>query len=96
MSPYQWTPSTSLCCRQVKTAGEVVLDESERLKVIRELVETERRYCGTLWTLQDTFAEPLAASDILTCGELRSVAGSGQMRAQVGGRVRAEASSGHW
>ena len=69
-SPY----STRLPCpSQEKPASAAVLDESERLKVIRELVETERRYCGTLCTLQDTFAEPLAASDILTSGELRSV-----------------------
>ena len=41
------------------------------MKVVRELAETERRYCGTLWTIQDTFAEPLALADIVTQEELR-------------------------
>ncbi|XP_037093112.1 uncharacterized protein LOC119112901 isoform X2 [Pollicipes pollicipes] len=58
---------------QVKSASAPVPDESERLKVVRELVETERRYCGTLWTLQDTFAEPLAASSVLTSSELSTL-----------------------
>ena len=55
----------------MKGSVPAALDESERLKVVRELVETERRYCSTLWTLQDTFAEPLAACDLLTGDELR-------------------------
>ncbi|XP_037073297.1 rho guanine nucleotide exchange factor 33-like [Pollicipes pollicipes] len=47
-------------------AGQSELEEAERLGVVRELAETERRYCATLWTVQDTFAEPLAASSLLS------------------------------
>ncbi|KAF0299969.1 Protein ECT2 [Amphibalanus amphitrite] len=56
---------------QTLSSGDA--EESERVKVVRELAETERRYCGTLWTIQDTFAEPLAAAQVVTQDELSTL-----------------------
>ncbi|XP_037800878.1 uncharacterized protein LOC119595786 [Penaeus monodon] len=40
--------------------------ESQRYRVARELLDTEKKYCKTLWTIQDTFAEPLKKAGILS------------------------------
>ena len=40
--------------------------ESQRYKVARELLDTEKKYCKTLWTIQDIFADPLKKANILS------------------------------
>ncbi|XP_076053359.1 uncharacterized protein LOC143032445 isoform X2 [Oratosquilla oratoria] len=40
--------------------------EAQRYRVARELLDTEKKYCKTLWTIQDTFADPLKKSGILS------------------------------
>ncbi|XP_071513827.1 uncharacterized protein [Panulirus ornatus] len=40
--------------------------EAQRCRVARELLDTEKKYCKTLWTIQDTFAEPLKKAGILS------------------------------
>ncbi|XP_069949902.1 uncharacterized protein [Cherax quadricarinatus] len=40
--------------------------ESQRYRVARELLDTEKKYCKTLWTIQDTFADPLKKAGILS------------------------------
>ncbi|XP_068248023.1 uncharacterized protein [Palaemon carinicauda] len=40
--------------------------ETQRYRIARELLDTEKKYCKTLWTIQDTFAEPLKKAGILT------------------------------
>ena len=70
-------PQPSPCIpEQTVSTGDA--EESERVKVARELAETERRYCGTLWTIQDTFAEPLAAAEVVTAEEIRSADSRGR------------------
>ena len=65
-------------CIPDQTVSTGDAEESERVKVARELAETERRYCGTLWTIQDTFAEPLAAAEVVTAEEIRSADSRGR------------------
>ena len=38
---------------------QIVLATVQRSCVIREIVETEHKYCASLWTLLDRFAVPL-------------------------------------
>jgi hypothetical protein len=45
--------------------------ENQRLRVAKELVETERKYCHTLHTIQHTFAQPLKGSGILTMRDIK-------------------------
>ena len=45
--------------------------ENQRLRVAKELVETERKYCHTLHTIQHTFAQPLKNSGILTMRDIK-------------------------
>ncbi|XP_063852956.1 uncharacterized protein LOC135095787 [Scylla paramamosain] len=40
--------------------------EARRYRVAKELLDTEKKYCRTLWTIQDTFAEPLKKANILS------------------------------
>ncbi|XP_042238039.1 uncharacterized protein LOC121876741 isoform X2 [Homarus americanus] len=40
--------------------------EAQRYRVARELLDTEKKYCKTLWTIQDTFADPLKKAGILS------------------------------
>ena len=40
--------------------------ESQRYKIAKELLDTEKKYCRTLWTIQETFAEPLKKAAILS------------------------------
>ncbi|KAK7070700.1 hypothetical protein SK128_028579 [Halocaridina rubra] len=40
--------------------------ETQRYRIARELLDTEKKYCKTLWTIQDTFAEPLKKAGILS------------------------------
>ncbi|XP_018022194.1 uncharacterized protein LOC108678323 isoform X2 [Hyalella azteca] len=42
------------------------IKDSHRCRVARELLETEKKYCRTLWIIQDTFAEPLKKRGILS------------------------------
>jgi len=57
-------------------SGSVVKDqpefkENQRLRVATEMVETERKYCNTLHTIQHTFAQPLKTSGILTMRDIK-------------------------
>lgn len=45
--------------------------EAQRYRVARELLDTEKKYCKTLWTIQDTFAEPLKKSGILSHKDIK-------------------------
>ena len=40
--------------------------EAQRYRVARELLDTEKKYCKTLWTIQDIFADPLKKATILS------------------------------
>lgn len=45
--------------------------ENQRMKVAKELLDTERKYCHTLKTIQDTFALPLKSSGILSMKDIK-------------------------
>lgn len=45
--------------------------ENQRIKVAKELLDTERKYCHTLKTIQDTFALPLKTSGILSMKDIK-------------------------
>lgn len=45
--------------------------EEKRLKVAKELLETEKKYCQTLQTIRDTFAIPLRNAEILSLKDIR-------------------------
>ena len=42
------------------------VSESHRYKIAKELLDTEKKYCKTLWTIQEIFAEPLKRATILS------------------------------
>ena len=37
-----------------------------RTRIARELVETERKYCSSLWTILDHFAGPLKHANLVS------------------------------
>ena len=45
----------------------------QRQRIAKELVETERKYCSCLWTVFDTFAEPLKQSGLVSAKDARYV-----------------------
>jgi len=45
--------------------------DRHRYHVAKELLETERKYCQTLRTIEDKFANPLKRSDVLTMRDIR-------------------------
>jgi hypothetical protein len=47
--------------------------EGQRLKVAKELLETERKYCHTLRTIQETFAYPLKNLGVLSIKDIKYV-----------------------
>jgi len=50
---------------------ELSFKENQRLEVIKELIETERKYCDTLRMIQEIFAEPLKSSGILSMKDIK-------------------------
>jgi hypothetical protein len=54
---------------------EVVEDKAfkdrHRYHVAKELLDTERKYCQTLKTIEEKFANPLKRSDVLTLRDIR-------------------------
>lgn len=53
------------------TDGGQTFKEGQRLKVAKELLETERKYCHTLRTIQETFAQPLKNSGVLSLKDIK-------------------------
>lgn len=45
--------------------------ENQRMKVAKELLDTERKYCHTLKTIQETFALPLKTSGVLSIKDIK-------------------------
>ncbi|XP_013421379.1 uncharacterized protein LOC106181521 isoform X2 [Lingula anatina] len=41
---------------------ELSIRETQRSRVARELLETERKYCSSLWTIVDTYCQPIKQS----------------------------------
>lgn len=57
------------------TVVEQQSSERARLRVVTELLDTERSYCRTMWTVQDVFIYPLKVDSILNNAQLRMVFG---------------------
>ncbi|XP_035715204.1 uncharacterized protein LOC110859364 isoform X2 [Folsomia candida] len=53
--------------------GGQTFKEGQRLKVAKELLETERKYCHTLRTIQETFAQPLKNSGVLSLKDINTL-----------------------
>ena len=45
----------------------------QRGRVIKELIETEKKYCACLWTLLDHFAARLRDSGVIAAKDVKSV-----------------------
>ncbi|CAL8110714.1 unnamed protein product [Orchesella dallaii] len=55
------------------SASMMSFKENQRMKVAKELMDTERKYCHTLKTIQETFALPLKNSGILSMKDINTL-----------------------
>ncbi|XP_013397338.1 uncharacterized protein LOC106164091, partial [Lingula anatina] len=52
---------------------ELSIRETQRSRVARELLETERKYCSSLWTIVDTYCQPIKQSGCTGAKDIRLV-----------------------